>query len=475
VKDVADSTDSDRATAACERVLAQVAGRAEAVATAVVGTSSLTRFANSRIHQNVTEDLEAVSLTVAVDGKVARAQTTRTDAASLEALVERALAAAALRPADPEFAGFAPPAPVPEVAHWDDATAGATPDERADIVAAFVEAGDGLEAAGYCSTEAAVHVLVSTTGQRAVSRATMAQLDGIHRAAGDAGAADDAGRDAADGGAVGDAGGRETADGFGQATSVRLADLDGRACGARAAAKAVSGRAPVELPPGDYEVVLEPRAVAAALVYPAYMGFNGKSHADGTSFVHLGEPQWDAAVDIWDDATDARALGPAFDAEGTPKRRWDLVQGGVSSGLTHDRRSARLAGVEPTGHSVGSEAFGGYATSLFFGGGDGSPDDLVAAMERGLLVTDLWYNRILDPKTQVVTGLTRNGLFLVEEGRIVGPVQNLRYTQSIVAGFGPERVLGLGSDAQLVGSEGGIMHVPSVRLASWSFTGNARG
>jgi predicted Zn-dependent protease len=222
-------------------------------------------------------------------------------------------------------------------------------------------------------------------------------------------------------------------------------------------------------------VVLEPRAVASALVYPAYMGFNGKAHADGTSFVHLGEQQWDAPVDIWDDATDPRALGVGFDAEGTPKRRLDLVQGGASVGLTHDRRSARLAGVEPTGHSVGSEAFGGYATSLFLGGGDEPPDRLVGAVERGLLVTDLWYNRILDPKTQVVTGLTRNGLFLIEDGQIVGPVQNLRYTQSIVGGFGPGKVRGLGNDGQLVGSEGGIMHVPSARLASWAFTGNARG
>jgi predicted Zn-dependent protease len=446
------------ATDACERTLASVAGRAEAVASAVVGTSSLTRFANSRIHQNVTEDLEAMALTVALDGKVARAQTTRTDAASLEALVERALAAAALRPPDPEFPGFAPAAPVPDVDHWDDGTAGATPDQRAAIVAAFVEAGEGLEAAGYCSTEAATHVLLSTTGQRATGRGTTAQLDGIHRASGPDGE-----------------GGGDTADGYSQATSVRLADLDGATCGARAAAKAASGRNPLELPPGNYEVVLEPRAVASALVYPAYMGFNGKAHADGTSFVHLGERQWDAPVDIWDDATDPHALGVGFDAEGTPKHRLDLVRGGVSSGLTHDRRSARLAGVEPTGHSVGSEAFGGYATSLFLGRGGETPDQLVGQMERGLLVTDLWYNRILDPKTQVVTGLTRNGLFLVEEGRIVGPVQNLRYTQSIVGGFGPGKVLGLGADAQLVGSEGGIMHVPSARLASWAFTGNARG
>ncbi len=469
VGDDSDVTAEKLAGDACERVLALVGNRSEAVATAAVGVSSLTRFANSRIHQNVTEEVRGVSLTVALDGKVARAQTTRTDDSSLAALVERALAAAELRPADPEFAGFAPPAPVPDVDHWDDGTAGATPDQRAAIVAAFVEAGEGFEAAGYCSTEAATHMLVSTTGQRAVSRSSTAQLDGIHRAPG-----------GADSGDTGDGGGSlssdgATADGYAQATSVRLADLDGTVCGARAAAKAGSGRDPIELPPGSYEVVLEAKAVASALVYPAYMGFNGKSHADGTSFLHLDERQWDAVVDIWDDATDPRALGNAFDAEGTPKRRHDLVRGGVSTGLTHDRRSARLAGVEPTGHSVGSEAFGGYATDLFFGGGDQTPDQLVSQVERGLLVTDFWYNRILDPKTQVVTGLTRNGLFLIEEGRVVGPVQNLRYTQSIVAGFGPGKVLGLGDDGQLVSSEGGIMHVPSVRLALWSFTGNARG
>jgi predicted Zn-dependent protease len=458
-----DTAVHDTATDACERTLGLVAGRAEAVASAVMGTSALTRFANNRIHQNVREDKLGVRLTVAVDGKVARAGTTRTDPDGLAALVERALAAAALRPADPDFAGFAPPAEVATVEHWDDGTASSTPDDRAAVVAAFVEAAETaagagrevrIEAAGFCSTSALSHALVSTTGQRAAGRSAMAQLDGIHRASGRAG---------------------DPADGYAQATSVRMSDLDGAACGARAVAKARAGLDAVELAPGQYEVVLEPKAVAAALLFPAYLGFNGKAHADGTSFVHLGEAQWDEAVDIWDDATDPRALGDAYDAEGTPKGRFDFVRSGVSVGLAHDRRSARLAGDEPTGHSVGSEAFGGYPTDLFLSGGDRSPDQLVAGVARGLLVTDLWYNRILDPKTQVVTGLTRNGLFLIEDGRVTRPVQNMRYTQSIVGGFGPGKVLGLGDDAQLVGSEGGVMHVPSVRLAAWSFTGNARG
>ena len=442
-----------QASRACEQVLDLVGGRGEAVATASLGTSSLTRFANSRIHQNVTEDVRAVAVTVAVDGKVARAGTTRSDADGLAALVERALAAAALRPADPEFAGFAPRADVAAVDHWDDATAGATPDQRAAVVAAFVARGDGLEAAGYCSTDALTHVLASTTGQHAVGRTTTAQLDAICRA----GAGD------------------RPADGVAQVTSVQLSDLDGDACGARAAAKARAGVDAVELPPGSYEVVLEPKAVAAALLFPAYLGFNGKSHADGTSFVHLGEQQWDPAVDMWDDATEPPARGAGFEAEGTPKRRRDLVSAGVSVGLAHDRRSAVLAGVEPTGHSVGSPAFGGYPADLFLADGEVTPDQLVAGVERGLLVTDFWYNRVLDPKTQVVTGLTRNGLFLIEGGRVASAVQNLRYTQSIVAAFGPGKLLGLADDGQLVGNEGGVVHVPTARLAAWSFTGNARG
>jgi predicted Zn-dependent protease len=439
----------------CDRTLALVGDGAEGLVTATVGTSSLTRFANSRIHQNVTEDVGLVALTLAVEGRLARVTSSRTDPDRLAALVDRARAAARLRPADPDFPGLAPPAPVTSVDHWDDATAGATPDQRAEVVAAFVAAAGDFEAAGYCSTRATERALASTTGQRAAGRSTTAQLDGIHRAV---------------------VGGDHPADGYAQATSVRLADLDGAAVGARAAAKAGSGRDPISLDPGAYEIVLEPKAVAAALLYPAYLGFGGKFHAEGLSFVRLGEPQWDEAVDIWDDALDPRAVGKAFDAEGTPKARLDLVRAGVSAGLTHDRRSARLAGVEPTGHSTGADAMGGTPSNLFLAGGDVTPDALIGQVERGLLVTDFWYNRILDPKTQVVTGLTRNGLFLVEDGRVAAPVQNLRFTQSIVAGFGPGQVLGRADDAQLVGGEGGdIMHVPSVRLAAWSFTGNAQG
>ena len=172
------------------------------------------------------------------------------------------------------------------------------------------------------------------------------------------------------------------------------------------------------------------------LLFPAWLGFNGKAYAEGPSFAHLDEQQFDARLDLWDDGTDPRALGRPYDAEGTPKRRVDLVRGGITVGLAHDRRSAALAGTESTGSSIGQDSFGGYAGDLFLAGGDETLDQLIAGVERGLLVTDFWYNRILDPKTQVVTGLTRNGLFLIEHGEVTQPVQNLRYTQSVVGAPG---------------------------------------
>jgi predicted Zn-dependent protease len=444
-----------RAETVCDRLISIVGTRAEAVATCSLGPSALTRFANSRIHQNVADERSRAQVLVVLDGgRVARAATTKLDDDGLRRAVEQALAAATLRAPDPEWPGLAPPEPAPVVDHWDDASADASPDDRAGLVRQFVDAGEGLEAAGFCSTAAEIHALRSTSGQQVTARRTRARIDGIHRAA-------TAGT---------------PADGYAQASSVRLRDIDAAACGRVAADKARLSVHTIELEPGDHEVVLEPKAVAQALLFPVWLGFNGKAHSEGMSFAHLGEQQFDAAISMWDDATDPRSLGRPYDAEGTPKRRVDLVRGGVVVGLVHDRRSAAKAGTAPTGHAIGDDSYGGFAGDVFLAPGDRSPQQLVAEVERGLLVTDFWYNRVLDPKTQVVTGLTRNGVFLIEGGEIAGAVSNLRYTQSIVAGFGPGRVLGLADDPTVVpDEEDNLMHVPTVRLASWSFTGGAQG
>jgi predicted Zn-dependent protease len=429
----------------CERVLGFVGDRAEAIVSASAGESALTRFATSMIHQNVAEDESSVFLKAIVDGRYAAASTTQTTDDALRALVDRTIAAARLRPADPEWPGLASAAPASPVEHWDDATAGATPDDRAAVVKAFVDAGGGLEGAGFCSTGGRRSALANSAGQRLEGRSSSATINGIHRTG--------------------------SSDASATFTSVRLADLDGAAAGAEAADRARATAEGRDVAPGVYEVVLSPSCLANMLQFLGYAGFNAKAHLDGTSFVHLGEAQFDRSVSIWDDATDRRSLGLPYDNEGTPKRRVDLVVDGVTTSLVHDRRTAKLAGTESTGHGTGQESAGAYPSNLFFGEGASSVNDLIGGVERGLAVYDFWYTRILDPKTQVVTGLTRNGVFLIEDGKLGPAVRNLRFTQSFVAALGPGKVTGVGNDGQLVNG----MHVPSVRLASWNFTGGAKG
>lgn len=439
----------------CEAVLDLVDGRADAAVTVSHLSEGLTRFARSFIHQNVGDEHVSVTLDVVAGGRPASVSTTRTDQASLVRLVDAALAAAAVQPVDDGWPGLAPPAPLAVAADagWDPATAAAGPAERAEVVAGFVAAGEGLETAGYCETTAERVAFADTAGQRVASAFTSAAVDGIARS--------------------------ERSDGVGSVLSARFADLDGAASGRLAAATARRGVDPVELPPGRYEVVLESRCVAYMLDFFTVYGFNAKAVEEGRSFARLGESQLDRALSIWDDVTDARQPGAAFDAEGTPKRRVDLVRDGTVEGITHDRRTAARAGVESTGHAIpGGAASGAVARHLFLDGAERTPvADLISGVERGLLVRDFWYTRVLDPKTLVVTGLTRNGVFLIEGGRVGPPVGNLRFTQSPVAAFGPGQVLGVGDDAAL--APGGLHlswhHTPSLRLAGWNFTGNASG
>ena len=444
---------SDRLLDVCERVLSRVGSDADAEVTVTTGTDALTRFATSFIHQNVTDAVQRVHLRVGLDGRVAEATVNQTDEEALSRLVRSALDAARLRPVDPGWPGVAPPAPASSIEHWDDATANAEPQQRAERVAAFVRAGDGLETAGFCSTTGEAVAFANSAGQHLSGRTSVANLDGIARTG--------------------------TSDGSGRAASARLADLDGDAVGAEAIRRARESADAADLEPGRYEVVLEASCVVDMLGFLAIYGFNGRAVEEGRSFARIGETQFDASLSLADDFGHPMAVGIGFDAEGTAKRRVDLVRGGVTSGLIHDRRTAKALGAESTGNAVaGAGPLGALPANLVLDPGSASRDELVAGVERGLLVTDFWYTRILDPRTQVVTGLTRNGVWLIEDGRIVRPVRNMRFTQSFVEALGPGQVRGIGSDLTLVGGATfgyGAYVVPSLHLASWNFTGGARG
>jgi predicted Zn-dependent protease len=433
-------------------VLERVGGTAEAEVHVSTGPSSLTRFANSFIHQNVAEEGASVGLRVAVEQRVASASTTNTTRDGLDRLVADTLAAARVRPVDETWPGLTVPVSVDSIEHFDPGTAEASPAERARIVKDFVSAGPELLAAGYCETEAPWIAFANTAGQRAEGRYTRATLDGIHQS--------------------------DSSAGFGHATHGAIAAIDGSAVGGTAAGRARDGLDPYDVKPGTYEVVLAPECVAEIAAFIGFYGLNAKTHSEGQSFAELGQQQFDESFDFVDDVTDERALGLPFDTEGTPKGRLALIEAGVTRSLAHDRRTAAQAGVESTGHGLpGSEVWGPLPYTIFVGEGDEPVESLIESVDRGLFVSTFNYCRVLDPKTLAVTGLTRNGTFMIENGRITGPVTNLRFTQSFVTALEPGSILGIGNDARFADTEfgAGMVHAPSLRLAGWNFTGGAGG
>jgi predicted Zn-dependent protease len=337
------------------------------------------------------------------------------------------------------------------VDHWDDATAEASPGDRAGGVAAFVTAAGGLVTAGALSTSALHVAFANTAGQAVSGRWTVATLDGIART--------------------------PTSDGVARSSSVRFADIDAAAAGEVAAGKARTAADPGDLPPGRYEVVIEPSCVANILDFLTGYGFGGRAVEEERSFVRLGAAQLDPSITIREDVTHPAMAGVGFDPEGTPRHPFDIVRSGIPRAILHDRRTAAKAGAQSTGNAMlGANPWGQVPASLVLSPGTTAPGDLVRGVVRGILVSDFWYTRVLDPRTLVVTGLTRNGAWLVEEGRVVRPVRNLRFTQSYADALAPGNVRAIGSDLSLFpGGDGDATLVPSLHLGSWNFTGGAKG
>jgi predicted Zn-dependent protease len=427
---------------------------------------ALTRFANSFIHQNLADDTTTVGLRLHAGGRTVAGSSTVTGPDGLRDLVERTIQAARHAPADPGWPGLAPPAPPAGEPGFDEATAAAPPDARALRVAEFVAAAGGLETAGYCRTAHWSTGYANSAGQVASGQTSEAAIDGTARRGG--------------------------ADGVARCASARLADLHGNLLGARAAAKAHAGADPVELPPGDYEVVLEPPAVADMLQHLAFWAFNGKAHAEGRSFAEPGTAQFDRSVTLLEDPFGG-GPGWAVDAEGTPTQRLTLVDAGVTTAVAHDRRTAAQLGGPAcsTGHGLPDSTAGPFPHHLGLVPTPGrvirsdavvdpGAAELASRVERGLLVSDLFYTRPLDPKTLAVTGLTRNGVWLIERGEVTRPVRNLRFTQSYPQALAPGMVHGVGPAATVLPADLIVVascwvRAPALHLASWHFTGGACG
>jgi predicted Zn-dependent protease len=432
--------------AAIDRVLS-FSREADIEGVIVSTMSGLTRFADSAIHQNVYEENSLLMVRVAIGDRVAGARTNVLTASAVDETVRKAIHIAKATPPDPAFPGFAEPQPPLRAnGRFVEATAQATPVDRARRVRTFVEATRGLRAAGALETESREIILGNSRGVRAVGRFTGASFVAV-----------------VDGG---------DATGYVEGFDGDLGALSMEDLGRRAVQKVAAGRAPRPLPPGSYTVILEPAAVGLMLNYLGYYTFNGKAVHEGRSYLagKLGQSIADSRLSVWDDATDPRTIGIPFDFEGVPKRKVVLIDRGVAQTPVYDRRTAKLAGTATTGHALPQpNAYGPVPTNLFLSTGTTSFDEMLASTDRGVLVTRFHYVRVVDPLRTIITGMTRDGTFLIEGGKIASGVKNLRFNQSIIDTLASVEAIGaqgrLSSESYI-----GAAWVPPLKVRAFNFS-----
>lgn len=428
----------------------RVDGADEVQATLAAWSGGLTRFADSAIHQH-TERADAEVHVRVVDGKrTATVSTNRLDQESLREAGRRALEVARLSPPDELFPGLpadsGAPLPVPE--RVDAETAEATPASRAARVAEAVREAGHRPAAGFYSTDLALVAIANTSGIRRLRRATFASFTCMVRSE--------------DGSAHEDR------------AAWRAADIDPAGIAADLAGWADRARgADHEAGTGEWAVVLMPLAVAEMVEYLSYIGFGGKEVLTGESFLaeRAGTRVASDLVTIADDVSHPANLGLPFDGEGVWRQRVAVVEEGLARGPVWDTRTAAEAGTRTTGHATGSQEWGPMAMNVVVEPGDSSVDDLVGRVERGLLVRRFWYVNVVGQRETVLTGMTRDGLFLIEEGKVKRPVHNLRFTQNVLDAL--EGCTGVGRDVVTVAPGWGVgasFSAPALALSSFRFT-----
>jgi PmbA protein len=428
--------------------LALDAGAGEAEALVAAEDGALTRFANSEIHQNVAQRDVMLNLRVVLGKRVAVASSGRTDDEGLRSLVANALAIARVVEELPDWGGLPTQTRTPrDGPAFAQGTASATPEFRADAVRRVIAAADeaGVTAYGSFQTGIETTAIANSNGIRVAGSRTAAQLITV---------------------SMGPNGGT----GYGEAAAVDATTIDPAAIGREAAEKARASANAVALEHGDYGVVLEEPAVVDLLDMLGYLGFSALAVQEERSFFEPGKRIGSELVTITDDGADPAGLPMAFDYEGVAKQRVRLIERGACGAVVYDAQTAARDGVASTGHGLPApNPYGPFPLNMVMDAGEASREELLGGLDRGLLVTRFHYTNPVHPKLAIVTGMTRDGTFLVEGGRIVGPVKNLRYTQSYLDAL--RGTVAVGRERRTLKGFLGAAVVPAVRIEGWTFTG----
>jgi predicted Zn-dependent protease len=428
------------------------------------GKSALTRFANNVIHQNVAEENYVISVRAVFGGRTARSTTNKLDDESLKRVVQSSERLAKVQHPDPDLL------PVPDSSdasatgreglptrHFAE-TAAVTPQQRAETVKKIVSVADKhkLTTAGIVSTSESIEAVFNSRGLNDWHPQTSSEIS-ITMLAPDS-------------------------SGWQKANSPNVAKLDGSALAEVAAQKAFQSASPREIPAGKYTVILEPAAVLDIVGF-MFFDFGGLSILDQRSFLNnrVGTKLFGENINIWDDVAHPLQSGVPFDGEGVRRQKVQLVENGVIKRLVYARATAekmkrsehkdKVGPIAPTGHGFPlPNEMGEAPMNIVFGetSKPSSVDQMISSTERGVLVTRLWYIREVDPYEKILTGMTRDGTFYLEDGEIRHGLRNFRFNQSLIQML--SNVEAMGTSVRASGEESFDMVVPAMKVRDFNFT-----
>jgi len=415
--------------------------------------SALTRFANNQIHQNVAESDSQVRVRVVYGKRIGVASSNDLSPDALKRTLETARAIAQRQRADPEFKSLPPPQPIQNVEVFVDATAQSTPEQRAQAVGILCKRAKekGVVAAGAFETTAIETVVANSLGVFAYHPVTYADLNTVMMS--------------------------DTGSGYASFTHQDARQVNAEALAREAIDKALRARNPITLDPGEYTVFLEEYAVTDILDFLNYAAFSAQAVQEDRSFMKgkFGQKVMDERVTIYDDGLASDTLAMPFDFEGVPRQKVMLIENGIARGVVHDTTTAQREGVASTGHALPApNTLGPFALHMVLSPGNTPKSEMLKSIERGIWVTRFWYTRIVHPMKVLITGLTRDGTFLIENGEVTQPIKNLRFTTSYLDALNNVRALGDATKLFFEGWSHASRRVPALAVDRFRFTGTTQ-
>jgi len=411
--------------------------------------NALTRFANSEIHQNTLVRDATVIITARQGQREGRVTTNRLTAKALADAAERALAAAQVSAENPDLADLPEgPFEYPFQVDYYEATAACTPLQRAQLVMKGFAVSDdpAFKAAGTLSTEQVNTVILNSHGVEVAYNTTQARYTVLYTGPDSSGYAED--------------------------TSRNVGDIDAEALAVSALSTAKRSANPRrDLPAQPYTVVLGPDCISTMLTFLNWLGFSGKDYVEGSSFLcgKIGEVVTGTDITIVDDPLDPRTMGVPCDMAGVPRQRLALIESGVAQAVAHDANSAKRAGTKTTGHDTGWNY--PIPANLVFSTGRETREDLIAGVKHGVYVDRFHYTNVVDPLQTVITGMTRDGTFLIEDGELVTGLTNFRFTQNVLKALANCTGIGANHVFQRGFWGGGALVPEAIRVDNFSFSG----